>query len=155
MADELAWASVADVEAILDEEDDAIPTDEADHILVRLKVNLLEATDVVSAYLDRDYGDDDEDDDGVPDDVPPRVRRVVARVALRGFNDFPGQPGVEGTTSTMGPFATHLNWSKEAVAGDFYLTDADKLRLSKYRLGSTKQVGHVSMIGVCGDPVAW
>ena len=149
---ELAWASVDDVRAILSEEEDEIPED--GHVLERLMVNLLEATDVVSAYLERDdFGDPDDDDDGdgVPDDVPPRVRRVVARVALRSFIEPNDTPGAQGETHAMGPFSYHVNWSKEAVAGDFYLTETDKMKLDRYRLSTPSAAGHVPMYSVCNE----
>ncbi len=146
----MAWANAEDVRAILPEEEDDIPT--SGHVLERLQVNLEEATDVVQPFLGRDYTGDDDDDDGVPDDVPPAVRRVVARVALRGFSDDAAESGATGTTNTMGPFAYHINWSKEAQSGDFYLTDWDELRLKPFRLISTRAAGHAPMAGSCG---AW
>lgn len=141
----MAWANAEDVRKILSEEEDDIPT--TGHVLERLETNLEEATDVVRGHLGRDYTGDDEDDDGVPDDVPPAVRRVVARVALRGFSDGADESGATGTTNTMGPFAYHINWSKEAQAGDFYLTDWDELRLKDFRVISTRAVGHAPMVG--------
>lgn len=141
----MAWANVEDVEAILPEDEEPIPA--TGHARDRLVVNLEEATDIVSAFLEREYTDDDLDSDGVPDDVPPAVRRVVARVALRGFMETQDDPGASGTTSTMGPFAYHINWSKEAQAGDFYLTDSDKDRLEQYRRSTPRAVGHAPMMG--------
>ena len=137
----MAWASVADVQVILDEDEEPIP--DTGHVRERLARNLEEATDVVAAFLGRDYTDADDDNDGVPDDVPGAVRRVVARVALRGFME-PASPGMQSETNTMGPFGYHVNWSKESVSGDFYLTDSDELRLGKYRLSSARGVGHVA-----------
>jgi hypothetical protein len=142
---EQPWASVDDVKAILHEDEEPIPDD--GHVLERLEVNLLEATDVVSAHLEREYDEPDDDNDGVPDDVPPAVRRVVARVALRGFMDSDAETGATGSTQAMGPFSYHVNWAKEAVAGDFYLTGNDELRLAKYRLGTARGAGHVPMVG--------
>lgn len=138
---ELAWANAEDVKAILPEDEEPIPS--TGHVLERLEVNLLEATDVVSAYLGREYTDDPVD--GVPGDVPGAVRRVVARVALRGFMDTDVAGGAQGETNAMGPFSYHVNWSKEAVAGDFYLTDNDELRLDRYRLSGPRAVGHAPM----------
>lgn len=139
----MAWASIADVEAILDEDEEPIPA--SGHVRERLATNLEEATDVVQGYLGRDYTEEPEPDDGdVPGDVPGAVRRVVARVAMRGFVEVDASPGVQSETNTMGPFGYHINWSKEAVSGDFYLTDTDRLRLGKYRLTTGRTVGHVA-----------
>ena len=137
----MAWASVDDVKVILDEDEIEIPA--TGHVLERLKRNLEEATDVVAAYLGRDYTDA-ADGDGVPGDVPGAVRRVVARVAMRGFQEADSSPGVQSETNTMGPFGYHVNWSKEAVSGDFYLTDTDQLRLGRYRLSTGRSAGHVA-----------
>lgn len=141
----MAWANVEDVKAILPEDEDDIPS--SGHALDRLKVNLEEATDVVRPFLGRDYTGDDDDNDDVPDDVPPAVRRVVARVALRGFMDTDATGGAAGETNTMGPFAYHINWSKEAQAGDFYLTDSDEDRLSPFQQTGPRAAGHVPMAG--------
>lgn len=140
----MAYANKVDVENILPE-DEGVPAD----AVVRLVVNLEEATDLVIAALGREYTDVDEDEDGVPDDVPGAVRRVVARVALRAFTDNPDNPGALSETNLMGPFSHTINWSKEAQARDFYLTDSDELRLKKYALTTPRAVGHAPMVGHC------
>lgn len=142
----MAWANIEDVEKILPEDEDPIPT--AGHARDRLAEYLEEATDVVGAFLGREYDGEDEDSDGVPDDVPLPVRRVVARVALRGFVD-PPPTGVQSETNAMGPFSYHVNWAREAMAGDFYLTDTDEMRLKKFRLGGARGAGHTPMAGAC------
>lgn len=136
----MAWANVDDVKVILDEDEEPIP--DSGHVRERLQRNLEEATDVVQGYLGRDYAD--EPVDGVPGDVPGAVRRVVARVAMRGFMEVDASPGMQSETNTMGPFGYHVNWSKEAVSGDFYLTDSDELRLSRYRATTGRTPGHVA-----------
>lgn len=141
----MAYANVEDVKNILPPDEDEIPG--TGPVLIRLKTNLEEATDLIIAYLGREYDEADDDEDDVPDDVPPAVRRVVARVALRGFMDSPDNPGAQGETNAMGPFSYHINWSKEATSRDFYLTDSDKARLKRYRLVSTNTVGHAPMAG--------
>jgi hypothetical protein len=143
----VAYANVLDVESILPEDDEEGVPDDARH---RLETNLEEATDLVIGYLKREFSDDDEDEDGVPDDVPPAVRRVVARVALRGFLDQPDNPGAESEVNLMGPFSHTINWSKEAQARDFYLTDAERMRLDRFRQSTASSVGHVPMYG-CRD----
>lgn len=139
----MAWASVDDVKVILDEDEEPIP--ETGHVRERLQRNLEEATDVVQGFLGRDYTQEPEPNDGgVPGDVPGAVRRVVARVAMRGFIETDSEPGVQSETNTMGPFGYHINWSKEAVSGDFYLSDSDELRLGPYRLRGGGTAGHVA-----------
>ncbi|AHY84113.1 head-to-tail adaptor [Mycobacterium phage LittleLaf] len=141
----MAWASVEDVRKILPDDEDDIP--EEGHVLELVEAYLEEATDVVSSYLGFEY-EGEADEDGVPDDVPPRVRRVVARVALRGFID-PAPANAQSETSTMGPFAYHVNWSREATKGDFYLTDTDELRLKPFRRSRSRAAAHVPMWGYC------
>jgi hypothetical protein len=143
----MAYATIDDVDKILPE-DETIPDDV--RVQERLETNLEEATDLIIGFLERQYSGDDTDGDGVPDDVPNPVRRVVARVAMRGFTDEPDNPGAEGEVSAMGPFSHTINWSKEAQARDFYLTDSDKLRLEPYRLGYTGGAAHAPMSGACG-----
>lgn len=140
----MAYANIEDVEKILPE-DEEIPEDTD-----RLQTMLEEATDVVIGYLEREYNDEDEDDDGVPDDVPPAVRRVVARVAMRNFIDEPWNPGAESEVNLMGPFSHTLNWSKEVQARDLFLTDMEKMRLERFKLGYRGSVIHLPMGGYCG-----
>lgn len=147
----MAYATQADVEAILPEHEE-VPTEAED----RLAVILEEATDLVIAYLGREYtGEDVAPDDEVPDDVPGAVRRVVARVALRAFIDAPDNPGAEAETQLMGPFSHSINWSREAQARDLYLTDSDKLRLEKFVVNSARGVYHVPMVGAGGYESPW
>lgn len=141
----MAYATLNDVSAILPDDEEI---DDAEQ--ERLLVNLDEATDLVISYLELEYEGDDEDDDGVPDDVPPAVRRVVARVALRIFMADPINPGAEGEVSQMGPFSHTVNWSKEAQARDGFLTDADKLRLDRFKVGYTGKATAIPMAGVGG-----
>lgn len=149
----MAWANIADVETILPE-DETVPA--TGHIRERLATNLEEATDLVRGYLERDYdsvGDDpapDDDDDLVPDQVPGAVRRVVARVAMRGFLYEAENPGAAAETNAMGPYSHSINWSREAQAGDFYLTGSDESRLRKFRLTTPRAVGNVPMSGYGG-----
>jgi hypothetical protein len=128
----MAYASQDDIESILDEDEKPIPADAED----RLATNLEEATDTVAAYLGFRYADDEE--------IPGVVRRVTARVALRGFQDSPAA-GKQSETNTMGPFGYHVNWSKEATTGDFYLTDSDEMKLDPLRKVTPRMVGHVPM----------
>src|SRR5689334_8997517 len=100
-----AYANQEDVEKILPEHEE-VPEDAVE----RLETNLEEATDLVIGYLGREYTDDAID--GVPGDVPGAVRRVTARVALRGFIDAPDNPGAEAETNLMGPFSHTINWSR-------------------------------------------
>lgn len=142
----MAYASLADVEAILPDPDD----EEFSEAEERVLVNLEEATDLVIGFLGREFTDDDEDEDGVPDDVPPAVRRVVARVTLRAFLDDPANPGAESEVNLMGPFSHTVNWSKEIQARDLYLTEFEKLRLERFKLGYTGQAVHLPMAGAGG-----
>lgn len=146
----MAYATLADVEAILPPDED-MPDDEESREYSNLVTALEEATDLVIGYLEREYTDDDEDADGVPDDVPPAVRRVVARVAMRSFIDNPDNPGAEAETNLMGPFSHTINWSKQAQARDFYLTANDEMRLDRFKLGYVGSAGHLPMYEVpCG-----
>jgi hypothetical protein len=153
MAD-TAYANLDDVENILppDEEMPEEPSNPANpsREYRNLSTALLEATDVVIGYLEREFSDEDEDDDGVPDDVPPAVRRVVARVAMRNFIDEPWNPGAESEVNLMGPFSHTLNWSKEVQARDLFLTDFEKTRLDRFKLGYRGSVVHIPMSGACG-----
>lgn len=142
----MAYATQADVEAILPDEEE-VPSEAQE----RLAVNLEEATDLIIAFLGFEYDEPDEDDDGVPDDVPPAVRRVVARVALRVFTVDPENPGVESEVNLMGPFSHTLNWSKTAQDGSLYLTSSDEERLERFKRGYTQAARHVPMVGACGD----
>lgn len=150
----MAYAAQSDVEAILPEDED-VPTEAEE----RLATNLEEATDLVSAFLHREYtGEDaepDPDGDGVPDDVPGAVRRVVARVALRAFIDAPDNPGAVAETNLMGPFSHTINWSKEAQARDFYLTYSDEQRLKPYVLLTARSAAHAPMVGGGGQECPW
>lgn len=140
----MAYATTEDIEVILPEGEE-IPESASD----RLELNLEEATDLVIGYLEFEYTGDP-GLDGVPEDVPDAVRRVVARVAMRGFLDDPANPGAESEVNLMGPFSHTINWSKEFQSRDFYLTDADKMRLERYVRGYTGGVVHVPMYGYCG-----
>lgn len=142
----MAYATIEDVTNILPEGEE-VPADAED----RLQTGLEEATDLVVAFLEREYTQPDEDQDGVPDDVPPAVRRVVARVAMRGFLDEPTNPGAQAEVELMGPFSHTINWAKEAQARSFFLTDGEKLRLEPYKAGYTGQAGHFPMSGAGGD----
>ena len=143
----MAYANSDDVAGILPD-DEEVPAEAEE----RLEINLEEATDLVIGFLGREYTD--ELVDGVPGDVPGAVRRVVARVAMRGF-DEPDDPGAAGTTNAMGPFSHHINWSREAQARDFYLTDSDEIRLKRYRLISTRSAAHAPMVGGGGQECPW
>lgn len=141
----MAYANIEDVNAILPP-DEPVADAAEDQVLVYLE----EATDTVIGYLDREFTGEDTDTDGVPDDVPATVRRVVARMTMRGLSDDPRTPGAESEVELMGPFSHTVNWSKQAQAGDFYLTDADKLKLDRFRLTSATGVAHLPMHGACG-----
>ena len=141
----MAYANLDDVKAILPVGEE-IPAEAEDLVGVLLE----EATDLVVAYLDRGWEGDDLDTDGVPDDVPGAVRRVVARVVLRGFLDEPGNPGSESEVELMGPFSHTINWMKEAQARSAFLTDAEKMRLDPYKLFPATGAAHMPMAGACG-----
>lgn len=145
------YANLTDVERILPP-DEPLPDDEESREYMNLATAILEATDVVIGFLEREYGAEvgDDDEDGVPDDVPPAVRRVVARVAMRNFIDEPYSPGAESEVNLMGPFSHTLNWSKEVQARDLYLTDAEKMRLERFKIGYRGSVVHFPMYGACG-----
>jgi len=140
----MAYANLDDVQAILPEGEE-MPND-----TTGLEVVLEEATDVVIGYLEREFSDDDEDSDGVPDDVPPAVRRVVARVTMRNFIDEPWNPGAESEVNLMGPFSHTLNWSKEVQARDLFLTDMEKMRLDRFKIGYRGAVTNFPMGGAKG-----
>lgn len=146
----MAYANVDDVNAILPE-DEQVPPEAEDRVLV----NLEEATDLVISFMGREYTGADSDTDGVPEDVPGAVRRVVARVALRAFTDTPNNPGAEAETNLMGPFSHTINWSKEAQARDFYLTNSDEARLKRFQLASQRGAYHVPMVGAGGQECPW
>lgn len=147
----MAYATQADVEKILPEHEE-VPAE----AVPRLATILEEATDLVNAYLGREYtGADLDPEDAVPDDVPGAVRRVVARVALRAFIDAPDNPGAEAETQLMGPFSHSINWSREAQARDLYLTESDKLRLDQFQVVSSRGVYHVPMVGAGGTEFPW
>ena len=151
---DLAYANFDDVDKILPPEE-PLPDDEDSRDYKNLATALFEATDVVIGFLEREFGspddpDYDEDEDGVPDDVPPAVRRVVARVAMRNFIDEPWNPGAESEVNLMGPFSHTLNWSKEVQARDLYLTDMEKMRLERFKIGYTGSVVNMPMGGACG-----
>lgn len=138
----MAYASLSDVEAILPPDED-MPDDPTSREYLNLTTALEESTDLVIGYLEREY--DGELIDGVPGDVPGAVRRLVARVAMRAFIDNPDNPGAEAETNLMGPFSHTINWSKEAQARDFYLTDSDKMRLDRFKVGFLAGAGHMPM----------
>lgn len=155
------YANLDDVENILPEDED-MPLEPSDpdspsRDYMNLSTAILEATDVVIAYLEQETpwgsGDEDadEDGDGVPDDVPLPVRRVVARVAMRNFIDEPWNPGAESSVDLMGPFSHTLNWSKEVQARDLFLTDMEKMRLDRFKGGYSGSVVHLPMGGAGGD----
>ena len=146
----MAYANIDDVVAILPDEEEEIPSEAEDRVVVTLE----EATDLVISYLGREYSGD-ADDDGVPDDVPGAVRRVVARVALRGYLDTPSNPGAEAETHLMGPMSWSVNWSKLAQARDLYLTDSDKERLKRFQLSTPRGVYHAPMVGSGGHGWPW
>lgn len=142
----MAYATRADVQKILPE-GETVPED----AIPRLDTALEEATDLVISYLDREFDDTDEDEDGVPDDVPPAVRRVVARIAMRGFLDEPSNPGAVAEHQLMGPLSYTVNWSREAQARDFYLTDSDRDRLDRFKLFTATGAAHVPLAGAGAD----
>jgi len=144
----MAYANIDDVNKLLDP-DERVPAEEEDKMTVLLE----EATDLIIGYLEREYTEEDEDEDGVPDDVPGAVRRVAARVALRGLEDDPANPGAEAEINLMGPFSHTINWSKEYQGRSLYLTAGEELRLDRYKGGYTGGVTHVPMSGACG--VSW
>lgn len=139
----MAYANEEDVNAILPDGEDDVPPESSD----RLEVMLEEATDLVIAYLDREY--DGDLIAGVPDDVPGAVRRVTARVAMRTFLDDPWNPGAESEVNQMGPFSHTINWSKEVQARDLYLTNAEEQRLDRFKLGYKGAAAHMPMAGAC------
>ena len=142
----MAYANLEDVTAILPVGETVPP-----EATTLVEVLLEEATDLVIGYLDRIWEGADEDADDVPDDVPDAVRRVVARVTLRGFIDEPSNPGSESEVELMGPFSHTINWMKEAQARSAYLTDAEKLRLDRYRLFPATGATHTPMAGACQE----
>lgn len=134
----MAYAELSDVEAILPPDED-MPDTPGTREYINLTTALDEATDLVIGYLEREY---------LPEDmIPDAVRRVVARVAMRAFIDSPDNPGAEAETNLMGPFSHTINWSKEAQARDFYLTDGEKLRLDRFKAGFLSGAGHMPMWG--------
>jgi hypothetical protein len=72
-------------------------------------------------------------------------------VTLRAFLDDAANPGAESEVNLMGPFSHTINWSKEAQARDFYLTDSDKLRLERYVAVQYSGAAYAPMAGACGD----
>lgn len=141
----MAYANVEDVGVILPE-GETVPAEAED----QLNVYLEEATDLVIGYLDREFTEPDVDLDLVPDDVPDAVRRVVARVAMRGFTDEPGNPGAESEVDLMGPFSHTINWMKEAQSRTFYLTESEKVRLDRFRLFPSSGAVYMPMSGAGG-----
>lgn len=140
----MAYAGLTDVANILPPDEDMPEADS------RAETNLLtaleEATDLVIGFLDREYTGTP-DDDGVPEDVPDPVRRVVARVAMRGFLNEDAQQGAESEVQLMGPFSHTINWMKEVQARDFFLTRSDEIRLERFKLFPTTGAAHVAMAG--------
>lgn len=142
----MAYANQEDVEKILPE-GETIPEDPPTTV-ERLETMLEEATDLIIGFLDgKEYKGDLLD--GVPDDVPGAVRRVTARVAMRTFLDDPWNPGAASEVNLMGPFSHTINWSKEVQARDLYLTDAEKLRLERFKSGYSGAAAHMPMAGAC------
>lgn len=138
----MRYATVDDVEVILPPEEE-LPEDTD-----RLESMLDEATDLVIGFLEQ--GDNAY---ASVEDIPPAITRVVARVAMRNFIDEPANPGAESEVNLMGPFSHTLNWSKEVQARDLFLTDAEKLRISRFKIGYSGSVTHLPMAGACGT--AW
>jgi hypothetical protein len=132
----MAYATTDDVEVLLPEGEE-MPSDTD-----QLEVMLESATDLVIAYLHREYA---------VEDVPDAVRRTVARVALRAFLADPSQPGAESEVNLMGPFSHTVNWSKEAQARDLYLTTSDEAILDRFITAYNSGVAHFPMYG---DPCA-
>lgn len=148
----MAYANLIDVEDALPAEEE-MPVEpsnpENPSREYRNLVTALEsATDLVIGYLKREYTGTDEDDDGVPDDVPAAVRRTVARVAVRAFLVDPSAPGAESEVNLMGPFSHTINWSKEAQARDFYLTDSDQDILDRFVTAYDGGAAHYAMYPV-------
>lgn len=142
----MAYADLDDVENILPA-DEELPEDDRGerNILTALE----EATDLVEGYLDRRFTGEP-DDQGVPADVPPAVRRITARIALRVFLDEPTNPGSQSEVELMGPFSHTINWAQEAQARSVFLTDSDKMRLDPYKLFPATGVIHAPMAGAGG-----
>lgn len=134
----MAYAELSDVEAILPP-DEVMPTEPGSREYMNLTTALEEATDLVIGYIEREYGPEDL--------IPDPVRRVVARVAMRSFIENPDNPGAEAETNLMGPFSHTINWSREAQARDFYLTESDKMRLERYKQGYFSGAVHMPMWG--------
>ena len=132
----MAYASPDDVDLILPVGEE-IPSEAGD----LLETLLEEATDLVIGYLDREFDDAE---------VPDAVRRVVARVALRMVIDEPTNPGSESEVELMGPFSHTINWAKDAQSRTAYLTDAEKLRLDRFKLFPATGAVHVPMAGAGG-----
>lgn len=137
----MAYADFSDVEAILPP-DEVMPDEPDTREWLNLTTALEEATDLVIGYLEREY----------ESEIPDAVRRVVARVAMRAFIDNPDNPGAEAETNLMGPFSHTINWSREAQARDFYLTDSDKIRLDRFKAGFLGGAGHMPMWGTNAEP---
>jgi hypothetical protein len=137
------YASLTDVENILppDEEMPEANSREQNNLLTAI----LEATDLVIGYLEREYTGEVEGNDPVPDDVPGAVRRVVARVAMRSFTEEPFNPGAESEVNLMGPFSHTLNWSKEAQARSVWLSEGERTRLDRFKVGYSGKATHVPM----------
>ena len=134
----MAYADFSDVEAILPP-DEEMPTEPASRDWLTLTTALEESTDLVIGYLEREFLAEDV--------IPDAVRRVVARVAMRAFIDNPDNPGAEAETNLMGPFSHTINWSKEAQTRDFYLTESDRLRLDRFKIGFLGGAAHMPMWG--------
>lgn len=91
---------------------------------------IAEAQDLVCAFIRRD-----EDYWETAEDVPGAVRRTVARMAARVFQQAGQQVGVTQQQQAAGPFSTGLSYGSGANAGSPWLAAADKTRLKPYRKG--------------------
>lgn len=138
----MAWANVADVNKLLPP-DEQIPEEYEPQV----KAVLEEATDLVIGHLDRGWSGQP-DADGIPADLPGAVRRVVARIALRAFEDEGDNPGAIQSTNLMGPFSHTVNWGKDAIDRSVYLSKGEEIRLAPYMAGGfSGGAGHFLMSG--------
>jgi hypothetical protein len=159
MTADTPYASPLDVQAIVSADEEFPPEpsnpDNPSQDWLNLTTAILEATDLVIGYLEREYfpdedDPDDPDDYGVPLDVPGAVRRVVARITLRSFDEDAGVGGAESEVNLMGPFSHTVNWSKDSQARSMWLTAGEKLRLDRFKQGYSGRAVHLPMYGSCG-----